>query len=69
MSENICANWSISLNVDCPYCEHYLDVLDDYSEQEMYDLAEIGESKKFKEGFEVICKKCKKEFIVNEVIH
>ncbi len=64
------ANWSIELNVECPYCNHYFDVMNDYGEQEMFNTAQVGESKKFEpDRFEVNCPECKKEFIINEVAY
>ncbi len=63
------ANWSIELNVDCPHCKHWFDVFNDYGEQEMWSSAQVGESKAIGDSFEVTCPECKKEFIINEVMH
>lgn len=63
------ANWTIELYVDCPHCNTYFDVFTDWAEQEMWSSAEVGESKKIGDSFEITCPECKKEFIVNEVMH
>jgi len=69
MSGDVIAAWSIQLNVDCPHCENWFDILDDWSEQEMWGSVEIGETKVLDSDFEVTCPKCKKDFKITETQH
>lgn len=56
------ATWSISLDCECPYCEHDIDLIKNYSE-------DIGEPLNQDENLdlEVCCPKCRKDFIVKSL--
>lgn len=69
--KRIKATWTVELNADCPYCGEYLiNCMDRWSEQEGWDIVQIGESKELdhrhgNEDLIVECTKCNKEFVIS----
>jgi len=63
--KNTCATWSISLDVDCPKCEEYFNILDtpDFWEDRQLDLGEHETARS--RGIEVTCPECGYEFTVD----
>ena len=61
----IFASWNIELNVECPHCKTYVNLLDadDFWEDHSFDLAEHDTDRT--KGVEVFCPECKKEFEVS----
>lgn len=64
--------WRLELNVDCPYCDEYQDVIDQFNEQELYLYIKTCESRKLKithgsEDFVCTCKECNKEFVISKI--
>jgi len=59
------ATWSISLDVDCPKCEEYFDILNtpDFWDRRELDIGEHGTERS--KGIEVQCLKCGHEFKVD----
>jgi len=53
------ANWSISLDVDCPHCNHYFDIMyNDAWTQGGYEGIKTAQRKDL--DLEIICPKCEK---------
>lgn len=66
MSEVVCvddAQWDISLNVSCPYCEHYFDVTDYISMSELPSIQAHDEL-----SLEVMCPECSRYFRIVEIL-
>jgi phage FluMu protein Com len=64
------ASWSVNLYVDCPHCNEFVDIFQEWSEQEMWGSVDIGETKELDDGdFDVTCPKCKKDFGVSNTTH
>jgi hypothetical protein len=59
------AQWSISLNCDCPHCKEYVDLLDatDFWDGVEFEPGEHNTSKS--RDVHVYCPKCGEEFIVD----
>ena len=67
--KKIIASWHINLHVDCPACNRYIDLLEQWSMDEMYDVVQVGETKDIDFEWEVICSECQEEFIVKGFDH
>lgn len=68
--KKVIADWSVDLYVNCPHCNNYFDILDEFQEQSMFEVADVCETKDISyHDFEVKCDKCKKEFKIDEVQH
>lgn len=59
----ITAHWRIKCNVECPYCEDYIDLMDIQYSFEW--LPKAGESDDIE--VEVECPNCKRDFTVQNV--
>lgn len=60
-----CASWSIQLNVDCPYCDNYMDLRenDDFESQVFhYELGKSYKENGLGKYDEFECDKCHKKF-------
>lgn len=65
MSEPIEANWDISLNVDCPGCKSYVDLLNASDFWEYNRTIEIGQHGTAEtDALDVVCPECGHEFVV-----
>ena len=55
----------MEVNVDCPYCDEYQDILTNDSVREV-----LGYELSCKDAdVEIVCTNCNKTFIVNEIIY
>ena len=63
--ENVIAVWDISLDVDCPKCEEYFDILQipDFWDGRTLDLGEHGTDRS--RDIEIVCLKCGHAFKVD----
>lgn len=59
------ASWTCSLDVYCPYCEHYFDIMET-QEWEDFAYARIEIIQRTDLDLEIECPKCKKDFEVDE---
>lgn len=62
---NPVATWSISLDVDCPHCGQYVNLLDapDFWDGRELDVAEHNTERS--QDVEVFCPECAREFLVD----
>jgi DNA-directed RNA polymerase subunit RPC12/RpoP len=60
----ITATWYIKCNVDCPYCDHRIDILNDIPDS-FEILPHPGHSEEI--DAEISCPKCRKRFTVQKV--
>jgi hypothetical protein len=70
--ENTVANIWVEVNVDCPHCSHYFDLLDDSLDHDVEKsdimIAAFQDEWGCKDAeIEVKCPGCEKKFIVNEI--
>ncbi len=65
------ATWKLDLDVTCPECGEYFDILPEYGEQECHTVLAVGESKKLditegREDLVVNCPSCDVEMAIEE---
>ena len=61
---HVAAQWSLSLNCDCPHCNEFVDLLDypDFWDGEVIEACEHGTERS--KCLEVVCPECHKDFTV-----
>ena len=64
MSKNH-ATWSISLDVECPSCEHYFDMLEGDDFWHNNQLKPIEHGTEASRDVEATCPECEHEFLVD----
>jgi uncharacterized Zn-finger protein len=62
----IAANWRIKCNVECPYCDEYIDVYNDIQDSFEF-LPAPGHSEEI--DAEINCPKCQRDFTIQKVEH
>jgi endogenous inhibitor of DNA gyrase (YacG/DUF329 family) len=62
MSEKICAQWNISLDVECPHCKNDVDLMDMDDFGEYLNKGTIDDSLHV-ENVEVYCPECGEDFV------
>lgn len=60
------ANWRIQCNVECPYCDSYIDLYSDIQDSFEW-LPSPGESVDIQ--VEIMCPKCSRDFTIQRIEH
>jgi len=65
------AGWNISLDVTCPYCDEYQDIMSAWHEIDGWEVVQVGESKVLScavddPEFQVECELCGKLFMIKD---
>lgn len=65
--KKIYAFWDIQLNVTCPHCDHYFDLMDDDDIRSYSQFQPLERDTSLTTDYEITCPECEHEFVADFV--